>query len=171
MFIVDIMETVSKCFFWFANNPSEGIIILIILYWMIKRIKNNKREALVQAAIYLVAQAEKQWDSKEGKIKFADVYSALQRKYPIVTFLFSKETIEGIINEALESFYKTLKKKDDIVAMDNMRIQQDTLLQQQLEIKRLQDKLAKQQSEQKTHLENISEEHQALTQQINAMIQ
>ena len=82
------------------------VIVAIIVVALIVHFIKYRENTLKKAALYAVAKAEEAWGSNTGKVKFAEAYSYLKAKYPIVTFFISEDKLSRIIEEAL----KTLKE-------------------------------------------------------------
>lgn len=88
-----------------------GAVITIALVWWIYC---NRKGLLKKAALYAVSKAEEAWGSDTGKIKFAEVYTYIQKQYPIVTLFFTEAQITLIIEEALDQMKSILASKESI---------------------------------------------------------
>lgn len=84
-----------------------AIVILAIVLYAIKKGKKG----IYSAALYLVSVAEEEWGSQMGKIKFAQVVAAIKSRYPIISLFLREETIEKIIESALQEMKLILENK------------------------------------------------------------
>ena len=60
---------------------------------------------------YIVAKVEEEWGSDMGKIKFAEAYTYLKAKYPIITFFLPQTLMTKIIEDALVKLKEILASK------------------------------------------------------------
>ena len=71
---------------WILMNPVMAVAILVIIIAIIVLIYVNRKDVILKSALYIVAKVEEEWGSDMGKIKFAEAYTYLKAKYPIITF-------------------------------------------------------------------------------------
>ena len=83
------------------------IIILAVILYVVKK----GQKGIYSAALYLVSVAEEEWGSQTGKIKFAEVMAAIKAQFPIISLFLREETIEKIIESALEEMKLILENK------------------------------------------------------------
>lgn len=96
---------------WIQSYGVETLVILVIIVALLVYTYKNKQGLLAKAALYAVTKAEEAWGSNMGKIKFSEVYTYLQKQYPIVTFFFTEKQITLIIEDALEKLKVILATK------------------------------------------------------------
>lgn len=93
------------------NNPITIVVLVIIFFALCVYIYNNSKGILYKASLYAVAKAEEAWGSEMGKVKFAEVYTYLQKQYPIITFFVSEKQLASIIESALANLETILYNK------------------------------------------------------------
>lgn len=93
------------------QNAVPIFVIGVIIICVGITILRNRKGLLVKAALYAVTKAEETWGSNTGRIKFAEVYTYLNKQYPIVTFFFTEDQISEIIEDALEQMKAILATK------------------------------------------------------------
>ena len=113
---------------WFQSYGIEALVILIIVIALLVYVYKNKKGLLAKAALYAVTKAEEAWGSNMGKIKFSEVYTYLQKQYPIVTFFFTEKQITLIIEDALEKLKVILATK---AAKEKIETEQNTTVESQ----------------------------------------
>ena len=96
---------------WITANPVMSLVILVIAIAIIVLIYINRKDVLLKSALYIVAKVEEEWGSDMGKIKFAEAYSYIKSKYPIVTFLLPESVLTKIIEDALVKLKEILASK------------------------------------------------------------
>lgn len=97
-----------------CTNSITIAVVCIIIVAIITLAYMNRKDVLKKAALYAVAKAEDAWGSKTGQIKFAEVYSFLRTKYPIITFFVSEKALTNIIEKALVTLKEIIgKQKED----------------------------------------------------------
>ena len=96
---------------WIAANPVMSLVILVIAIAIIVLIYINRKDVLLKSALYIVAKVEEEWGSDMGKIKFAEAYTYIKSKYPIVTFLLPESVLTKIIEDALVKLKEILASK------------------------------------------------------------
>ena len=79
-------------------------LIILLIYL-------NRKDVILKSALYIVAKVEEEWGSNMGKIKFAEAYTYLKAKYPIVTFLLPESVLKKIIEDALVKLKEILAAK------------------------------------------------------------
>lgn len=102
----------NNLFIWIAQHPVETVVGIIILIAIVNFILLNRKDILSRAALYAVSKAEEAWGSKTGQIKFAEVYSYLNKQYPIITFFLSESKLTEIIELALNQMKWILEAKE-----------------------------------------------------------
>ena len=96
---------------WITTNPVMSLVILVIAIAIIVLIYINRKDVLLKSALYIVAKVEEEWGSDMGKIKFAEAYTYIKSKYPIVTFLLPESVLTKIIEDALVKLKEILSSK------------------------------------------------------------
>ena len=96
---------------WITTNPVMSLVILVIAIAIIVLIYINRKDVLLKSALYIVAKVEEEWGSDMGKIKFAEAYTYIKSKYPIVTFLLPESVLTKIIEDALVKLKEILATK------------------------------------------------------------
>ena len=96
---------------WITTNPVMSLVILVIAIAIIVLIYINRKDVLLKSALYIVAKVEEEWGSDMGKIKFAEAYTYIKTKYPIVTFLLPESVLTKIIEDALVKLKEILASK------------------------------------------------------------
>ena len=96
---------------WITTNPVTSLVILVIAIAIIVLIYINRKDVLLKSALYIVAKVEEEWGSDMGKIKFAEAYTYIKTKYPIVTFLLPESVLTKIIEDALVKLKEILASK------------------------------------------------------------
>ena len=96
---------------WITTNPVMSLVILVIAIAIIVLIYINRKDVLLKSALYIVAKVEEEWGSDMGKIKFAEAYTYIKSKYPIVTFLLPESVLTKIIEDALIKLKEILASK------------------------------------------------------------
>ena len=103
---------------WITTNPVMSLVILVIAIAIIVLIYINRKDVLLKSALYIVAKVEEEWGSDMGKIKFAEAYTYIKSKYPIVTFLLPESVLTKIIEDALVKLKEILASKASKQAKD-----------------------------------------------------
>lgn len=93
------------------QNAVPLAVGLILIVALVVYTYHNRKGLLAKAALYAVSKAEEAWGSDTGRIKFAEVYTYLQKQYPIVTFFFTEAQITLIIEDALTQMKEILANK------------------------------------------------------------
>ena len=96
---------------WITANPVMSLVILVIAIAIIVLIYINRKDVLLKSALYIVAKVEEEWGSDMGKINFAEAYTYIKSKYPIVTFLLPESVLTKIIEDALVKLKEILASK------------------------------------------------------------
>lgn len=96
---------------WINANLIAIVVMVIILTAVIMMVYKNKKGLLARAALYAVSKAEEAWGSDTGRIKFAEVYTYLNKEYPIITFFFTEAQLSDIIETALADMKQILATK------------------------------------------------------------
>lgn len=96
---------------WILMNPVMTVAILVIIIAIIVLIYVNRKDVILKSALYIVAKVEEEWGSDMGKIKFAEAYTYLKAKYPIITFFLPQTLMTKIIEDALVKLKEILASK------------------------------------------------------------
>ena len=96
---------------WILMNPVMTVVILVIIIAIIVLIYVNRKDVILKSALYIVAKVEEEWGSDMGKIKFAEAYTYLKAKYPIITFFLPQALMTKIIEDALVKLKEILASK------------------------------------------------------------
>lgn len=96
---------------WITTNPVMALVILVILVAIGVLIYINRKDVILKSALYIVAKVEEEWGSDMGKVKFAEAYTYIKAKYPIVTFLLPESVLKKIIEDALVKLKEILATK------------------------------------------------------------
>ena len=96
---------------WILMNPVMTVAILVIIIAIIVLIYVNRKDVILKSALYIVAKVEEEWGSDMGKIKFAESYTYLKAKYPIITFFLPQTLMTKIIEDALVKLKEILASK------------------------------------------------------------
>ena len=96
---------------WILANPVMSLIILVIVIAIGVLIYINRKDVILKSALYIVAKVEEEWGSDMGKVKFAEAYTYIKAKYPIVTFLLPESVPKKIIEDALVKLKEILATK------------------------------------------------------------
>lgn len=94
----------------FTDNTEVIVAVIIAIAVVIFTVRRGK-EGIYKTALYLVSVAEEEWGSKMGKVKFAEVYSAIKKQYPILTLFLPESKITEIIELALVELKQILAQK------------------------------------------------------------
>jgi hypothetical protein len=90
-----------------AANWDSVLVILLFAVLVIVLIKRGETKILKQILYNLVTQAEKQFGSGTGSLKYAAVADWIYQRIPtILKFLFTANDIERMIEAALEKAKK-----------------------------------------------------------------
>jgi len=92
--------------YWYIIIAVVAIITGIIVLW-----RNGYKTYIAKILFFLVTQAEKQYGSGTGDLKYAAVTTWLYEKMPIaIRFLFSPKVIDELIEKAVIEMKEYLKK-------------------------------------------------------------
>lgn len=109
--------------FWIANWDSLLVVAAFCLI-CIALLKRGQTKKLQTILFNLVTQAEREFGSGTGKLKFAAVSDWIYQRLPLILkLLFTQEDINGMIESALEEAKKqwgTNENLKEIVAMGDM---------------------------------------------------
>ena len=92
-------------------NSTWAVAVIVIIACVITYVVQKGKAGLYDAALYLVSVAEDEWGSDTGKIKFAQVLTTIKQMYPIISFFVKQETIEKIIEDALDEMKRIIASK------------------------------------------------------------
>ncbi len=99
---------------WIMTNPVMAIVLLVVTIAVIVWVVKHRKGLLRKMALYAVSVAEEEWGSKTGQIKFAEVYSTLKLKFPIITLFFTEKQMKDLIENALQELKTILAEKEAI---------------------------------------------------------
>lgn len=95
-------------------------VALLATVYIIGIMLTDNKKIIYNAALYAVALAEDKWNtSKMGKIKFAEVYTYIKKKYPIITMFFSEKQMTEIIENALTELKNILKESTESLVTES----------------------------------------------------
>ena len=97
---------------WIIDNPWHVVMFIVITTALGVMIYINRKDVLLKSALYIVAKAEDEWGSDMGQVKFAEAYTYLKSKYPIITFFLPQVTVATIIEDALKKLKAILASKE-----------------------------------------------------------
>lgn len=89
-------------------------VVLLATVYIIGIMFTDNKKIIYNAALHAVALAEDKWNnSKMGKVKFAEVYTYIKKKYPIITMFFTEKQMTEIIENALNELKDILKQSKE----------------------------------------------------------
>lgn len=95
---------------WLLDNWDNVAVILGAIVALIIRIRQNGKGELKNIALKYITDAEKEFDSNMGTVKFAAVAEKLYNKIPsAVRIFFTKKDIEKLIESTLKTMKDQLK--------------------------------------------------------------
>ena len=94
------------------ESPVDAIFIMIVVIAFIIYLIKYKQDILEKAALKAVSQAEAEWASGTGRIKFAEAYTYIKKNYPIITFFVTEKELTDTIEEALIELKKIIQTKE-----------------------------------------------------------
>lgn len=94
-----------------TQNPIETVIVLVILIAIGVLAYINRKDVILKSALYIVAKVEEEWGNGMGQVKFAEAYTYIKSKYPIITFFLPASLMEEIIEDALTRLKEILATK------------------------------------------------------------
>ena len=97
---------------WIINNPWHVVMFIVITIALVVMIYINRKDVLLKSALYIVAKVEDEWGSDMGQVKFAEAYTYLKSKYPIITFFLPQIAVTTIIEDALKKLKAILASKE-----------------------------------------------------------
>ena len=107
-YVISLFASILK-FFFLSFKTTKTIRVIIIA--IIVLIYVNRKDVILKSALYIVAKVEEEWGSDMGKIKFAEAYTYLKAKYPIITFFLPQTLMTKIIEDALVKLKEILASK------------------------------------------------------------
>jgi hypothetical protein len=116
---LDKLNTYSYNYDKVATIIHALIFIIIITIYIIR----YKEDVIKKAALYAVTNAEIAWGSKNGRIKFAEVYTYIKKKFPIICIFITETELTNIIEDALRHFKELLEEKE--IVLDDVEIDKD----------------------------------------------
>lgn len=97
-------------------HPIETIMVLVILVAIGMLVYINRKDVILKSALYIVAKVEEEWGSDMGQVKFAEAYTYIKSKYPIITFFLPASLMKTIIEDALVRLKEILASKESKAA-------------------------------------------------------
>lgn len=92
---------------FFAKNWDSVLVVVAFLALVVALIKRGETKILKQILFNLVTQAEKQFGSGTGSLKYAAVADWIYQRIPaVLKLLFTSSDIEKMIEAALEEAKK-----------------------------------------------------------------
>lgn len=98
-----------------VQNWDSVLVVLAFIIFVIVLIKRGETKILKQILFNLVTQAEKQFGSGTGSLKFAAVSDWIYQRIPtILKFLFTEKDIASLIETVLTEAKKAWGTNDNI---------------------------------------------------------
>ena len=98
-----------------AANWDSALVVLAFLVLIVVLIKRGETKILKQILFNLVTQAEKQFGSGTGTLKYAAVADWIYQRIPaILKLLFSAKDIEKMIESVLEEAKQALGANENL---------------------------------------------------------
>ena len=94
------------------NHPIETVVVAVIIVAVMVLVYINRKDVILKSALYIVAKVEEEWGSNMGQVKFAEAYTYIKSKYPIITFFLPESLMRTIIEEALVRLKEILASKE-----------------------------------------------------------
>jgi hypothetical protein len=94
-----------------------GVGIAGILHYALSAPKTKNKEIIMNYLLLMVIEAEKLFQSKTGKIKFAYVYEKYLMRFPIVSKFIPKAIVEIMIEQALVEMRIMIEKNKEVKAL------------------------------------------------------
>lgn len=85
------------------------LIVFMFILAVIWQVKKGNINTIKRIILNLVVQAEKQFNSKEGRFKFNQVYMSLP---VMVRIIFTQQQLSNFIEEAVEDMKNQFSNKD-----------------------------------------------------------
>ena len=98
-----------------AKNWDSVLVVVAFLALVVALIKRGETKILKQILFNLVTQAEKQFGSGTGSLKYAAVADWIYQRIPaVLKLLFTSSDIEKMIEAALEEAKKALGANENL---------------------------------------------------------
>lgn len=94
-----------------TNNPVETVMVAVISVAILVMLFINRKNVILKSALYIVAKVEEEWGTNMGQIKFAEAYTYIKSKYPVITFFLPESLMKQIIEDALVRLKEILAVK------------------------------------------------------------
>ena len=96
------------------SNIANIVVVLLAVMAMIIAVRFGYINKVKQVLLYLVTEAERIYGGKTGEIKFAWVAEKIYAMLPAIVKMFiSTETIEMLINKAVEDMKEYLSSNNN----------------------------------------------------------
>ena len=96
------------------SNIANIVVVLLAVMAMIIAVRFGYINKVKQVLLYLVTEAERIYGGKTGEIKFAWVAEKIYSMLPTIVKMFiSTETIEMLINKAVEDMKEYLSSNNN----------------------------------------------------------
>lgn len=92
-------------------------ILAAIVLMIVKFLKLTPKQQLsrIQTVLLsLVTEAERALGTKTGKVKRAAVYSAVVKKFPVLSVIISESTFDKLLDDTLKQFQELLETNDQL---------------------------------------------------------
>ena len=100
---------------WLLDNWDNVVVVLGVIIALIIRIRQNGKGELKNIVFKYVTEAEKEFDSSMGSVKFSTVAEKLYNKIPsAVKVFFTKKDIEKLIETALKTMKAEIKENNNL---------------------------------------------------------
>lgn len=97
------------------QNWDSVLVVVAFIAFLIVLIKRGETKVLKQILFNLVTQAEKQFGTGTGELKFAAVADWIYQRIPaVLRLLFTEKDIANMIEAVLEEAKKSWGKNDNI---------------------------------------------------------
>lgn len=97
-------------FSWLALNWASVSLGMVFVVACLIALKNGYKQNVALACLFLVTKAEEKFGSGTGDIKYSFVEEHLYKMLPqIVTFFFTANEIDDIIEKAVDDLQKFLE--------------------------------------------------------------
>ena len=115
---------------WIVNNWDSLLVVIVLLSILILMIKRGETGILKQILFNLVTEAECEYGSGTGELKYAKVADWLYQRIPgPIKILFTAKDVDRIIEEALKTAKETWCDSDiysAITECNNIAIEECT---------------------------------------------
>lgn len=96
------------------SNYDTFLILILVLWATIFKIKSFNAANLRQWLVFGVAEAERQLGSGTGQLKLRLVYNMFCEKYPLLSKIIAFDTFSIYVDEALKYLDKIIKENDRV---------------------------------------------------------